>query len=125
MLSAAGYSTFYGGKYLNEYKGFEVPPGWNEFYGLHGNSRYYNYTLRENGQNVSYTDYYLTDLLRDKFVNYLDSHTKLAADQPFFAMIAPPAPHAPYTPAERHRDAFKGALAPRTPSYNKVDKGAE
>ncbi|XP_075158665.1 N-acetylglucosamine-6-sulfatase-like [Haematobia irritans] len=120
LLSGAGYTTFYAGKYLNAYHGLDVPAGWHEFYGLHGNSQYYNYTLRENDRNVSYTDTYLTDLLRDKTLDFLNRRDKT---KPFFAMVAPPAPHQPFTPAERHKGVFAGTKAKRTPSYNKPDLG--
>ncbi|XP_073828460.1 N-acetylglucosamine-6-sulfatase-like [Musca autumnalis] len=119
LLQDAGYTTFYAGKYLNAYHGGEVPPGWRHFYGLHGNSVYYNFTLRENDLNVSYSNVYLTDLLRDKALDFLDNKNK---DVPFLALIAPPAPHQPSTPAERHKGIFKGTKAKRTPSFNKVDK---
>ncbi|XP_065363312.1 N-acetylglucosamine-6-sulfatase-like [Calliphora vicina] len=118
-LKSAGYTNFFAGKYLNQYQGAEVPAGWQEFYGLHGNSRYYNYTLRENSRNVSYSNVYLTDLLRTKVLSFLNSHRK---QSPFFAMVAPPAPHAPYTPAKRHRNAFQGVHALRTPNFNIIDK---
>uniref|UniRef100_W8B4N7 N-acetylglucosamine-6-sulfatase n=1 Tax=Ceratitis capitata TaxID=7213 RepID=W8B4N7_CERCA len=116
------YETFFAGKYLNEYRGERLPPGWTEFYGLHGNSRYYNYTLRENKQNVSYTNTYLTDLLRDKALAFLKTRNR---QKPFFAMIAPPAPHAPYTPAKRHRGAFANVKAVRTPNFNRVPLAQE
>ena len=94
-----------------------MPPGWNHFYGLHGNSKYYNYTLTENGKIVAYTDKYLTDVLNNKTVNFL---TERSPNQPFFAMITPPAPHAPYTPADRHNDTFIGTKALRTPNFNQL-----
>lgn len=119
-LFKAGYTNFFAGKYLNRFEGAKVPPGWQEFYGLHGNSRYYNYTLLENQKNVSYSNVYLTDLLRSKVLRFINNYQKLT---PFFAMIAPPAPHAPYTPAERHLNTFKQVKALRTPNFNKIDKG--
>lgn len=53
--------------YVNfQYRSTEVPPGYTEFYGLHGNSKYYNYTLNENGVLKHFGDQeqeYLTDVL--------------------------------------------------------------
>lgn len=43
-----------------------MPPGYSDWHGLHGNSKYYNYTLNENGQLKSYGDReedYLTDVI--------------------------------------------------------------
>jgi N-acetylglucosamine-6-sulfatase len=37
---------------------------------------------------------------------------------PFFAMIAPPAPHAPFEAAARHAQAFENVTAPRTENFN-------
>ncbi|EDV99854.1 GH12546 [Drosophila grimshawi] len=121
LLQNHGYHTFFAGKYLNQFKGAEVPPGWDEFYGLHGNSRYYNYTMRENQQNVSYTDTYLTDLLKDRAVTFIRNMASKQYQKPFFAMISPPAAHAPFTPAPRHKGFFSEVHALRTPNFNAPD----
>ncbi|XP_037935139.1 N-acetylglucosamine-6-sulfatase-like [Teleopsis dalmanni] len=123
LLQTAGYHTFFAGKYLNEYRGEKVPPGWNDFHGLHGNSKYYNYTLRENAQNVSYTNTYLTDLLSSRTLEFLGKPELVSA--PFFAMVATPAPHAPFIPAERHRNSFANIEAPRTPNFNHISESLE
>jgi hypothetical protein len=40
-----------------------VPPGWDWWIGLVGNSRYYNYTLSVNGTAVFHSDDYLTNVI--------------------------------------------------------------
>lgn len=39
-------------------------------------------------------------------------------EKPFFMMIGTPAPHTPATPAERHKNKFKGVKAVRSPAFN-------
>ncbi|GAB0091512.1 N-acetylglucosamine-6-sulfatase [Sergentomyia squamirostris] len=117
LLQSHGYETFFAGKYLNDYRGVEVPTGWNNWYGLHGNSVYYNYTLTENGEKVSYGDEYLTDVLAEKSLKFLKENTM---EKPFFMMVTPPAPHAPATPAPRHQTTFPDVKARRTPNFNQV-----
>lgn len=49
-----------------QYFSEKVPPGYTEWYGLQGNSKYYNYSLNENGNLMNYRDAeedYLTDVL--------------------------------------------------------------
>uniref|UniRef100_A0A1A9WMW8 Sulfatase N-terminal domain-containing protein n=1 Tax=Glossina brevipalpis TaxID=37001 RepID=A0A1A9WMW8_9MUSC len=120
LLQRQGYDTFFAGKYLNEYKGNEVPPGWKEFYGLHGNSRYYNYTLRENAFNKTYESVYLTDLLSKRALKFINK--RVNSNKPFFLMVAPPAPHQPFIPAERHKGFFERVTALKTPNFNKIFK---
>ncbi|XP_045030192.1 N-acetylglucosamine-6-sulfatase isoform X5 [Daphnia magna] len=73
-LQSNGYATFYGGKYLNQYGKNEtggvehVPPGYNRWVGLVGNSRYYNYTLSVDGKRQDHGDDYHLDYLTDVLV---------------------------------------------------------
>lgn len=46
-----------------------VPPGWDEWLGLVGNSRYYNYTLSANGKPEKHGHTYSTDYLTDILVS--------------------------------------------------------
>ncbi|CAH1118684.1 unnamed protein product [Phaedon cochleariae] len=123
LKNSSGYLNFYAGKYLNRY-GFDdvggtkhIPKGYDWWIGLKGNSRYYNYTLSVNGTAVSHNADYLTDVLAAHSLDFLENR---APDKPFFMTIAPPAPHAPFTPAKRHENAFPGTKALRTPSFNET-----
>src|SRR5215208_5799711 len=44
--------------------------------------------------------------------------TSVARGEPFFAYVAPKAPHHPSTPAPRDRHAYDGLKASRLPSFN-------
>ncbi|XP_041971609.1 N-acetylglucosamine-6-sulfatase-like [Aricia agestis] len=120
-LKNVGYNTFYAGKYLNQYGvramggPEQVPPGWSEWHGLVGNSVYYNYTISNNGVPTHSTDLYLTDIIRDLSISYIENQTESA---PFLMMIAPPAPHQPFTPAPRHKGVFSNASVPKHPNFN-------
>ncbi|CAG0886211.1 unnamed protein product, partial [Cyprideis torosa] len=81
LMKKAGYNTFYAGKYLNQYGdrsvGGEshVPAGWDQWFGLLGNSRYYNYSLSANGVREQHGDQpedYLTTVIGKKALSFLD-----------------------------------------------------
>lgn len=61
----------------------------------------------------SYEKDYFTDLVRNHSVQFIKS----AAESPFFAYIATPAPHRDAVPAPQYANYFKGKVAPRTASY--------
>ncbi|XP_077292530.1 N-acetylglucosamine-6-sulfatase-like [Arctopsyche grandis] len=121
----AHYKTFYAGKYLNEYGKnkaggpLHVPLGWNEWRGLIGNSKYYNFTLSHNGDAISYENgEYLTDIITNEALEFMDSEYKMGLLDPMLIVLAPPAPHAPFTPALRHRNAFEDLHVKETPNFN-------
>jgi arylsulfatase A-like enzyme len=130
LLQQAGYRTALIGKYLNGYlaaaAGTEPPPGWTDWYGLNGESFYdgYSYELNENGTLVSYgnepTDY-LTDVLARKALDFIDD-TEANDSQPFFALVAPSAPHLPLPPAPRHANhPWANASAPQRANFYETD----
>jgi len=135
-LQAAGYRTMFAGKYLNQYGAREaggvghVPPGWDWWLGLVGNSKYYNYTLSMNGKaevhKDSYPRDYLTDVIRRKAIQFLNKVSRSASGSsaPFLMVLAPPACHAPFTPAPQYKDRFKDVKAPRTPAFDR-DQAAD
>ncbi|XP_051896818.1 glucosamine (N-acetyl)-6-sulfatase (Sanfilippo disease IIID), b [Pristis pectinata] len=124
-LKKRGYQTFYAGKYLNQYGHpavggtAHVPMGWDHWHGLVGNSKYYNYTLSVNGaaerHNGNYQKDYLTDLIANRSVEFLESRKH---DVPFFMVLATPACHSPWTAAPRYTKSYVTVKAPRHGSFN-------
>ena len=130
LLKAAGYNTFFGGKYLNTYGmpaaggTAHVPPGWDRWIGLVGNSRYFGYTLSIDGvaqhHGDNYATDYLTDLLKNQSVTWVRNTLATNSTQPFMLMVATPACHGPNDAAPQFRDRFAGSEAPRTPNFGHV-----
>ncbi|KAH1017106.1 N-acetylglucosamine-6-sulfatase [Dendroctonus ponderosae] len=118
----ANYTTFYGGKYLNQYGSkyaggtTHVPKGYDWWVGLKGNSKYYNYTLSINGTNLPLKNLYLTDLLANYSLAFLNQ--RFLEDSPFFMMVAPPASHSPFIPPKRYINRFPGVGVVKNPSFN-------
>jgi arylsulfatase A-like enzyme len=118
-LDGGGYRTGFFGKYLNNYGGRFVPPGWNRWvaFSRPNTENYYSYELNVDGTLVEYgTDPsdYSTDVLADEASSFIRG----AGAEPLFVLFAPFAPHGPPTPARRHEGAF-AALPPWRPaSYN-------
>jgi N-acetylglucosamine-6-sulfatase len=124
-LQEGGYRTGFFGKYLNGYAASDpthVPPGWDEWYGKLDEQKLYDYRINENGEEVSYGneegDFY-TDVLSGQATDFVGRAAP--EDQPFFAYVAPTAPHGPATPAERHEGAFAEEEVSHPPSYDEED----
>eukprot|EP01084_Bolivina_argentea_P080735 146220_1 len=136
-IKSYGYTTFYAGKYLNVYGneqfdtgGVEhVPEGWDYWYGLVGNAKYYDYTISDNGKYVHYEhnysngDYY-TNVIHKQSVNFLinNYYYNKKNSNPFFMVIAVPASHAPFTTEPKYENTANNGVAPRIPSWNNVNK---
>lgn len=125
LLQKNYYQTFFAGKYLNEYGnpaagGVEhVPPGWDYWFALEKNSKYYNYTLSVNGKaqkhGQNYSLDYLTDVLANMSLDFLQYKSNF---WPFFMMVSTPAPHSPWTAAPQYESTFPNVKAPRDPNFN-------
>jgi len=113
-LHGGGYTTALIGKYLNNYpwnRGPYVPPGWDRFFGKRNEAEpetYYDYGAIDQGVPLFFDhnpEDYVTDLLANKAVEFLQG---VPADQPYFLMFTPPAPHAPLVAAPRYDGSFAG-----------------
>jgi N-acetylglucosamine-6-sulfatase len=115
-LDAAGYRTGLFGKYLNEYSGTGIPPGWDRWFVHTGFHRYYDYKINADGtvrRFGSSKAAYETDVMANCTKTFIG--TTARAGKPFFAYVAPKAPHDPATPAPRDKHKFDGIRAPHPP----------
>ena len=77
--------------------------------------RYFNYSLSRNGKEEKHGDSfekdYLTDLLSNDSVTYIEQQSK--SSKPFFMMVSTPAPHEPWTFKPEYANLYKNITAPR------------
>ena len=121
-LAGAGYRTGLFGKYLNGYDGTAGPPGWDDWFAMPRQGKYFDYRVNDNGNMRHFgTDEgdYSTDVLSVQTQEFIDASVR--AGEPFFAYVAPKAPHGPLVPAPRHEHAYDGEQAPRQPSFDEED----
>jgi N-acetylglucosamine-6-sulfatase len=124
-LQNSGYTTSLIGKYINGYgeqiPGSYIPPGWNDWHAFLQPEFYqfYNYDMNENGV-IRHFDSdpgdYTTDVVAARAVNFIAQ-----AQEPFFLLLTPNAPHAPAIPAPRHIGSFNGLPLWRPASFNESD----
>jgi N-acetylglucosamine-6-sulfatase len=124
-LDAAGYRTALIGKYLNGYSGTKnKPPGWDRWFAHTGGTHYYDYKINDDGRVRRFgssTSDYETQAIAIRARAFISASATTGKGKPFFAYVAPKAPHKPYVPAKRHRHTFDGLKAPRPPSFNEQD----
>jgi N-acetylglucosamine-6-sulfatase len=128
-LNAAGYRTALIGKYLNHYRVTTdpetlKPPGWDEWFVTLDPTtyNYFNYDMNDNGTVTHFgsrDSVYKTDVLSRRTNSFIGASA--AQSEPFFAYVAPVAPHLPATPAPSDAHAYDGIDGPRLRSFNEVN----
>jgi N-acetylglucosamine-6-sulfatase len=110
LLQRAGYETAYVGKWhIGEDDG--PRPGFDRWVSFKGQGSYLDPKLNIDGQE-SKPSGYLTDILTEHAVEFIERpHAK-----PFLLYLAHKAVHAPFIPAERHKDLFDDVPIVRAPS---------
>jgi arylsulfatase A-like enzyme len=124
-LHDAGYRTGLFGKYLNGYTDTTFrPPGWDRWFATlaSGDPTYFDYDVNDDGTIRHFGNEdsdYSTDVLSRKTRAFI--RNSAAQGRPFFAYVAPIAPHEPATPAPRDLHTNDGVKAPRSPSFDEKD----
>src|SRR5215218_1180519 len=121
-LQSAGYRTGLFGKYLNGYNTTEVPPGWDRWFAHVNGIDYYDYQINDDGTIKHYESTsadYETDVIANQAKTFIG--TSANAGVPFFAYVAPKAPHLPATPAPGDLHTYDGLKTRRPPSFNEKD----
>lgn len=123
-LQDAGYRTALVGKYINGYEGTYVPPGWDYWDVFEGNF-YSNFRMNRNGSIVDLDDKLVKDdVVSIRARNFVGRSSQ--GEEPYFLMVGNHAPHndgrKPYDIPRRHASKFPRAKAPRTPSFNELDR---
>ena len=107
LLQTAGYQTSIIGKWhlITEPQGFDY---WCILSGQHEQGDYYNPDFIENGKHVVEQGY-VTDIVTDKAIEYLEHRDK---SRPFCMMFHQKAPHRNWMPAPRHLGMFNNTIFP-------------
>jgi N-acetylglucosamine-6-sulfatase len=120
-LSAAGYRTGLFGQYVKNYDGSSKPPGWDDWFAHYGGA-YYGLRVNDNGTLRRYRNTasgYSTDVYSKEAQDFIA--TSASTGKPFFAYVAPTAPHNPSVAAPRHLNTYDDLKAPRPLSFNEAN----
>jgi len=99
-LQKVGYKTALIGKWHMAHHA-RPRPGFDYWLSFKGQGVYNDPELNENGREFTEPGY-ITDILTDKAVDFISDNET----DPFCVLLWHKACHAPFTPAERHKDAF-------------------
>jgi N-acetylglucosamine-6-sulfatase len=131
QLHLAGYHTGLFGKYLNQYgAGLTTdqtlpprPAGWDKWFAFLHPINYLNYDVNDNGIRKHFgtkASDYSTDVLKTQVKQFIADSVG-PGKPPFFAYVAPKAPHDPFASVPRHQHDFDTVTAPRLPSFDEKD----
>jgi len=114
-LNGAGYQTGLFGKYMNNYAGSGIPPGWDRWYAWDGPSMGWS-SVNDQGNHHPLDPQTADSRVKDEALRFLSHRLDHAA--PVFAFVNFGAMHGPYYHAKIDNGKFKGERVPRTTAFN-------
>ena len=109
-LQKAGYETAFIGKMHQAalWDKDQVRPGFDYWLGFRHQGDYFKNTLNENGKEF-YKEGYITDVLTDYAINWLDKRDK---KKPFCLLVHHKAPHRNFMPESKYYDLYEDSEFP-------------
>jgi len=117
-IKAADYRTAYIGKYMNEYQGTYIPPGWNRWFAMVGDySKESSYTVNSDGTLRTFNRAEHNETM--EFWQRAETFVRANKDVPWFCHVGVHSPHGPYYPLHPH--AFDNISLYNTPGRGEED----
>ena len=113
-LHRASYRTGYFGKFINQYDGTGIPPGWDRWYAQYGKNNGVG-RVNDQGQIHDVKGHADSDT-SEKALGWISASVQDTS--PVFAVVGFNAPHAPGRYAPEDGDRFTAARVPRTLNFD-------
>jgi len=121
-LQKQGYETGFIGKWHMGGSNDAPRPGFDYWASFKGQGPYENPVMNINGQQISHTGY-TPDILTDYAVEFIEKQQN--SPKPYCLFLSHKSIHEPFTPAPRHRDAYKDLVIPRPDTYADTEANYE
>ena len=102
-LQKSGYQTAFVGKWHMGNTDDQPQPGFDHWISFQGQGVYYNPTFNVDGKRIKQEGGYITDLLTDYALEWLNKTNK---SKPFFLYLSHKGVHAEFYPAKRHEGKY-------------------
>jgi len=114
-LQKAGYHTAFIGKWHMGGENDMPRPGFDHWISFKGQGSYMDPEINVDGERIQRKGY-MTDILTRYAVEFIRENS--GKKEPYFLYLSHKAVHEDFTPAERHRDVYRGLVVPRPSTFD-------